>query len=252
MKICFVLLLLFVTGCATEPKVETGPAASVSGYAYLYSNSGNILSTSAGITVTDVSSGRSAVTNDSGKWTITGLPFGTHSFAFTKQGFGSMKLFDFKTEGKDTLCGEEVDMCQPVTDIINFQRFSISISALDSIASYNIIGAMQPPFLETRSVVLCISSDSAKLAKDPSSAPIVLSFVTQGSGYDGNFDWGSTGSFSVGGKSFVHGTIIYATVCVSGMGPAAEYLGNYFDPTTGRQVFTDIKEHSQILSTIMP
>jgi hypothetical protein len=253
MKYCFVLLLFFITGCALEPKVApTGPSGSVSGYAYLYSSKGIVLSSSAGITVTATGTNKSAVTDDSGKWTMTGLPAGNYTFSFVKEGYGSVKEFDFKTEGKDTIDDNETDMSQPVSDQINFQRFTISLSTLDSIASYNMIGSMEPPFLEIRNVVLCISADSAALVNDPQSAPLLLSFSMPGSGYDGGFDWSSTNALAADGKSFPHGTQLYATVFISGEGPDGEYLSNYFDPTTGKEVYTSVGRHSQVLTAIMP
>jgi hypothetical protein len=254
MKNCIVLLLLFVVGCAVEPKIPAGPSGNVSGTAILYDSFGKMLPSSAGITVSVTASGisKSVSTNDSGKWTLAGLPRGIYTLTFTKEGFGTMKVFDFHTEGKDTISREEVDMTEPSFDRINFQRFTISESSLDSIASYNIIGAMQMPFLQMRSVVLCISADSAALADDPNSAPVLLSFSIAGSGYDGGFNWSSTNSSAANNNSFAHGSKLYATVCIYGEGPDGEYLSNYFDPESGRQSFTALGRHSQILSAVMP
>jgi hypothetical protein len=252
MKYSIVLLLMFVIGCATEPKIPNPSLGSLSGNALLYSQTGSILPISSGITVTAEGTGKTAVTNDSGKWTISGLAAGTYTFTFTKSGFGSMKQFDFTTAGKDTISSEEIDLCQPVSDLINFQRLIINLSALDSIPSYEVIGAMEPPFLQSRSVVLCMSADSASLASDPASAPLLVPFVMMGSGYDGDFTWNSTNAFTAKAKPFAHGAKVFATICISGEGPEAEYLSNYFDPHTDRQVYTAIKEHSQILSIVMP
>ena len=153
---------------------------------------------------------------------------------------------------KDTAFADEVDMSQPTSDVINFQRFTVSLLPLDSAVSYNLIGAMQPPFLQIRSVVLCISADSAAFIRDPASAPVLQSFVMGGSGYDGGFDWNSTNALAMGEKSFAHGTKIYATVSISGVGPDGEYFSNYYDPVLGKQVYTALGRHSQILSAVMP
>ena len=251
MKYCAFLLLLFVIGCAVEPKIPNGSFGSVSGHAALFAANGSSLASSAGITVTASGTVKSAQTNDSGEWTLTGLPSGTYTFIFSKEGYGAMKVFDFQTGGKDTVL-DEVELSQPTSEEINFQRFTVSLSEFDSVASYNIIGAMQKPFLQIRSVVLCISADSTTLARDPESAPILLSFSMPGSGYDGGFDWSSTDASAASNKSFSHGTRLYATVCISGEGPDGEYFSNYFDPVLGRQVFTALGRHSQILSTVMP
>ena len=253
MKYCFVLVLFFLTGCALEPQVPTGPTGSVSGYAYLYSSTGTLLPSSAGITVSVNGTNKSAQTNDSGKWTVTGLAAGNYSLTYSKTGFGDVMDFDLKTAGKDTVIeDDEADLSQPAPDQINFQRFTVSLSQLDSIASYNIIGAMEPPFLRIRAAVLCISTDSASLARNPESAPLLLSFSMPGSGYDGGFDWSSTNALTADGKSFPHGATLFATVCISGEGQDGEYLSNYFDPTLGKEVFTSLGRHSQVLTATMP
>ncbi len=250
MKYCLVLLLIIAIGCSVEPKIPSGPTSSVSGYALLFDAGGNPVASSQGITVTS-GTGTSAQTNDSGKWTLTGLPSEKNTFIFSRSGFGTMKIFDFQTSGKDTST-DEVDMCQPPTDEINFQRFTISFSEIDSVPSYNIIGSMQPPFLQTRSVVLCISTDSIALSNDPASASILLQFTKEGSGYDGSFSWSSSSAFDLQKEIIPHGTKLYATVCILGIGPNAEYFSNYFDPILGKQVYTALGKHSQILRGIVP
>jgi len=255
MRYCFFLcsipFLLFAVGCKENTVTPTSNAmGNVSGYVRLYDFNGKALSSSYGVTVSVIGSEKTAQTNDSGKWTLKNLPAGSYTFMFNNEGFGTMKVFDFKVTPNDSAIFDEVDMSEPSREIINFQEFRVSIS--DSIPSYYVIAAMPQPYLDTRSVVLCISTDSAALTHDPASALILLPFVTSGSGYDGGFLWNSTNALSVHADTIAHGKKFYVTLCVSGKGSNAEYLSNYYDPTLNKVVYTALAPHSQILNAIMP
>ena len=182
-----VVLFLVFGGCKRDPITPASVSGNISGYVQLYDADGNPDISSAGVNVTI--SGLSSVsqTNDSGQWTLSGLSQGVYTIIFSKEGYGLTKIIAYQFVGNGTAYVDEVGMSRPSTEIINFQDFSVMLNP-DSTRSYNCVAAMPPPYTEIRSVLLCIGTDSAALAVDPTSAPLVSAFQKAGSGYDGNFN----------------------------------------------------------------
>lgn len=256
MKYCLVLslalYLLLTAGCKEYPEAPSSPNGGVFGCVKLYDSDGNPVKIVGGVSVAVNGSNRLTQTNDSGKWMITGLSAGTYTFSFSKPGFGATKIIGYKFAGSGTTPVDTVSMAEPSHGIINFQRFTIVLSSDDSTASYDIIGAMPQPYLDTRYLVLCFGGDSTALAHDPESAPVLLPFLTKGSGYDGGFLWKSTNTFSLRGNTITHGEKLYACLCIVGKGSGSNKFSNYYDPSIGKVVYTSFGQHSQILSAVMP
>lgn len=249
--LCSFLIPVILASCKND-SVITGPqSGNVSGYIQLYDADGNSASSSVGVKVAVSGSDKTAQTDDSGKWVISDLSAGVYTFIFTKDGFGMTKIIAYQFVGSGTAYVSGLQMTRPSRDILNFQDFSVTLNA-DSTRSYNIIAAMPPPYTEIRSVLLCIGTDSAALANDPSSASLVSALPKAGSGYDGNFNISGVDIIDRTKNLLWKGTKLYATLAVAGEGRNCQLLSNYFDPSINKQVYTAISPHSQILSAVMP
>jgi hypothetical protein len=250
-------LLLFVTGCKNNPM---SPGTTVSGIVKLFDGNGNPLS-SDGVLVSLRGSSVTATaqTDSTGFWRMNGLPMLPATFIYTKQGFGSMKTFNFQVNGKDSVA--EIDMDRPSTEAINlnFQSLKMGKSNTSSEPTYYIQGDLQdPPYWgDSLTIVLCISADSSALIKDPSNATVTMPFLEFASFYDGSFSDHSTSSLSLITYPFNSGTKIYALLCIAGIGKKDfSYRGlncsNYYDPILGRQVYTALSSNGQVLSGMIP
>jgi hypothetical protein len=251
-----ILLFIFFVGCKDHPVSPDTPQGVGTGIVHLFDGDGNAVSDSAVIvsaTGTDIT----AVTDKSGTWHIIGLSKGKHTFTFTKQGFGTMKVFDMESTGSDTASAGTVYMTQTPGDRVNFQTFRIDIPAGDSIPQFTVQGAVPVPHGIRRSLVLCIDSDSSIAAHDPASSQILLQFITDSTisppiVYDGGFLWSSNSEPILHKVKIAHGMKLFAAICVSGVGPNCEYFSNYFDALLDRQMFTSLGLHAQILTARMP
>ncbi|MDP4218866.1 MAG: carboxypeptidase-like regulatory domain-containing protein [Bacteroidota bacterium] len=244
------LNICFAIGCKEKSPTAPVPQGEVVGAIQLFDSDGKLLSSASGVMVSVSGSDKTTQTDDSGKWAISGLEEGEHTFTFTKSGFGAMKIIDLAI-GTTTIA-DTIEMAEPPQEIINFQKFSITISPADSLPTYNAIGTLPRPFLDNRAIVFCIGTDSAALAMDPESAMTQLAFSTPGSGYDGSFMWSSTNSLSLQRDSIGHGKRFFACLCVAGKGPDGDDFSHYYDPSLQKEVYTSLGRRSQILNAVMP
>src|SRR5579872_1814570 len=122
MKYCInlfcIFIIAFTLGC--KQNSVTTQTGVISGKVRLYNESGDSIS-AIGVIVSTIPASNVVQTNDSGFWQIKDIPFGSYTITFTKQGFGSIKVFTVRSNGTDTV--GEVQMTQPATDQINFQAF---------------------------------------------------------------------------------------------------------------------------------
>jgi hypothetical protein len=253
MKYCISFFCIFITaftlGC--KQNSVTTQTGVISGKVRLYNESGDSIS-AIGVIVSTIPASNTVQTNDSGIWQIKDIPFGSYTVVFTKQGFGSIKVFTVQLNGTDTV--GIIQMTQPATDQINFQTFLTGFTSPDSLPAFTVQGQVPPPHAKARFIVLCISADSVLLTQDPSSALLILQFVTDPNktGYDGGFYWASAKDSALHPHMFQHGQKIYATLCVSGEGSGGAHFSNYYDPTLHKQIFTALGPYTQILSAVTP
>jgi hypothetical protein len=252
-----ILLLIVIAGCGKDPVApQFNSGNGPTGIAKLFDGEGNELP-SEGILVTAKGTGKTSLTGKSGIFTFTNLPSGAYDLTFTKNGYGDTKIFSVN----DSSTQIEAYLTTPSTELINFQVLRIYSMPNSEIPTYSIIakvpGKKLEEWIEPRSIVLCISSDSIKLEHDPSSAPVAFQIITDPNlfpilGYDGSFSWESTVEFALRNNPFPHGAKVYATLCVSGKGANCQWLSNYYDPLLNKQIFTSLGPHVQVQSAIMP
>jgi hypothetical protein len=107
---------------------------------------------------------------------------------------------------------------------------------------------MPEPWIDPRTIVCCVSSDSASLAANPYKAPWIFASVQQGSGYDGSFTIDTT----ISEASIAQDTLLYACVCIAGEGTNYRSFSHYYDPVTMQEVYSALGPRSQILSAKLP
>ena len=82
----------FLSGCQEEKIVM--PKGNVVGFVKLFSEEGSAVADKSGVKIT-VNEKHSALTNDAGRFELTGMEPGTYTLTFEKDGFGTMKRFNF-------------------------------------------------------------------------------------------------------------------------------------------------------------
>jgi hypothetical protein len=86
------LAATIVVACKKDNSTEN-PKETVTGYVFYYDINGSRSSDNSGIAVSIEGDTVSTTTNSSGRWTISNLETGTYTFAFSKPGYGTMKVF---------------------------------------------------------------------------------------------------------------------------------------------------------------
>ncbi len=183
-------------------------------------------------------------TNESGAWSFPNLIDGNYSLIFTKSGFGTVESFSDTVNVSDTTKVPTVTMSEPPTDMISLQDFEIIAPN-----TINYSCQMPTPYNTMRTVVCCLSTDSASLAANPYEAPWIFASAEAG-GYAGDFNMSSDTTLSE--DSLAHGTIIYATVCVAGEGTNYGSFSRYYNPITKQEVYSALGPHSRMLSVMVP
>jgi hypothetical protein len=245
----FVLIVAFFSGCKYDPVTPTDqPQGTISGTVVLHNEEGDSLQ-SDGVLVSLAELNQTAMTDASGNWSIQ-VPKGTYTISLTKQGYGMMKIFDVITKGNDTVATDIADMTVPSSEVPTFQMLRVYLGA-DSTLSYFVQGKLEQK-LAYRSLVLCLSTDSTVIAKDPNTAKVIYPFLVQGNFYEAGFDWSSTSTLGVEQQPFAHGTKVYATLAIYGGGEFSEPFSNFYDPSIQKQVYTSLGHHSQILKVTIP
>jgi hypothetical protein len=239
-------ILFALAGCkssSTTPPAVVPTSGALSGRVMLYSGAGTAIAVDTGVTVSVSGSGVTANTNDSGEWVLPGIPAGSCTLTFTKSGFGTVMQFGDTVTLSDTTAIPNVVMSEAPTDGVGFAPFQF-------VAPNSLIFncKMPEPWIDPRSIVCCVSSDSASLAANPYEAPWIFASVQQGSGYDGSFTIDTT----ISEASIANDTIMYACVCIAGEGTNYQSFSHYYDPVTMQEVYSALGPRSQILTAKLP
>jgi hypothetical protein len=230
-----------LAGCKSSSTTPAAPATTsgaLLGRVLLYSGAGSAIAVDTGVTVSVSGSSVTASTNDSGGWILPGIEAGSCTLTFTKSGFGTVMQFGDIVSLNDTIQDSEIVMSEAPADLIGFEAFQfIAPNAL----VFNC--KMPTPASNERTVVCCLSTDSAMLAANPFEAPWIFASVQAG-GYDAEFGIDTT----ISEASIANDTMLYACVCIAGEGTNYQSFSHYYDPVTMQEVYSALGPRSQILS----
>jgi hypothetical protein len=237
-------ILLAIAGCkssSTTP-IYLPPTSALSGRVLLYSGAGSAIVVDTGVTVSVNGLQFTVNTNDSGEWLLPAIATGSYTLTFSRSGFGTVMQFGDSVTANDTTKLSTVVMSEAPTDGVGFAPFQI-------VAPNTLIFDCKMPapsneWTDSRTIVCCVSTDSASLAANPYEAPWIFASVQRGSGYDGSFTIDTT----ISEASIANDTIIYACVCIAGEGTNYQSFSHYYDPVTMQEVYSALGPRSQILS----
>ena len=95
-KLLMLLALPLITNCKKdEPEPET-PKGNISGSVVLYDEATTMVSDSGMTVYVDGYESKGSVTDTGGVFLVAGIPLGTHTLLYTKDGYGTFKIFDFE------------------------------------------------------------------------------------------------------------------------------------------------------------
>ncbi len=231
------------TGNHGDPDPQ--PTGVFLGRVLLYDGSGNALTSDSGVIIAATNQFDTVITNDSGYWLMPFVLPGSYNLTFTKTGFGTVESFSDSSIVNDTAKLPTVIMSEPPADMVGLLAFELIAPNI-----LNFSCKMPMPYIENRTVVCCLSTDSAALAANPYQAPWIVAAATAGSGYDGSFTVTSDSTINI--AALAHGTIIYGTVCIAGEGTNYGSFSRYYDPIAKQEVYSALGPHSRILPVTVP
>ena len=111
-KIYFILILAFWS-CSGDGDEETTPpaatAADITGTVSLY-DEGDTQIDNSGMTVKVVGTSKSATTNASGSFTLSGVTFGTYTLTYEKAGYGTFKKYGVEHRNGNTIISQTTSL----------------------------------------------------------------------------------------------------------------------------------------------
>jgi hypothetical protein len=224
--------------------------SSISGYADIHQSNGEnaniqvIASGPYGMTI--------AKTGDGGHYMISGLGNGTYRLDFSKEGYGTIKMFNVQLFGNDTVYESQVILFK------KYDKFQLPLFTKVSLTSNQRFGPNPTVIIETSMsiyegvlpsplpVVLFIDTVKSVSYKSYASAYSILFPAFADSG-EGKIDF----IFNPAYLPYKKGTEVYFIAYVAN---PDEIQSGYFDKYLGiEQLSTLIPEkHSQVFSFIMP
>jgi hypothetical protein len=246
----FAFILFAFAGCkSNNVMINQGGipmVGALSGRIQLYDGTGKALSSDSGVSVVAMNSYDSVITNDSGQWLMR-IGQGGYTLTFTKSGFGTVMQFGDTVTANDTARDSEVVMSEAPTDGVGFAPFQF-IAPNTLIFNGKMPGQSSSQWIAERTIVCCVSPDSASLAANPYEAPWIFAFTLAGNGYDGSFMVDTT----IREASIANDTMLYACICIAGEGTNYQSFSHYYDPQTMQEVYSALGPRSQILSAKVP
>ncbi len=197
-----------------------------------------------GVTISVNGSSITATSGLAGQWTLSGLTPGSYTLTFTKSGFGTVEQFTDSVAANDTTKLANVVMSAPPAAKVGFQAFEF-IAPKTFVIDCN----MPTPATEMRTLVCCLSADSALLDATPYLAQWTDAIAGAGDGYSGSFNFTDT---TIDVQSLASGTVVYGTVCIAGEGPNYSLFSSYYDPVSNREIYSSLGPHSRIIPITIP
>jgi len=243
MSIVFSLFILSCISCSNEDENITQPITSgnIIGSVNLYDEGiTQIDNSNMKIKVEGITPAISATTEANGDFTLSDVPFGTHTLVYEKSGFGTFKKFNIEhtNTGSSTIITETPSLGQKSTTSIT----SLTLSSSSNFPV--IIGATTNPEgnqANTRYIRFFFSTDPTVSSDNYES--VLETFPVNISPYNLNLSQASLDALD-----FPSGTTVYVK-CYG----ESFWGNNYSDPNLGRDIFPNLNSLSaNAVSFIVP
>ena len=236
-----IISLLSLTSCKNGDPGPTGPTLTgdVIGYCYIYDVLGTNVVNHSGVLVTAEGSNKSAITDSSGRFFITGLSTGTYNIAYSKSGYGTRKTISYQFVGNGQAYLGPVGISQlPVFSITNLR----AVKSADTIKISGTLTGSLP--IGNRWIRLFFGKSSG-VSFNPSD---YLYNIPVGAG-----NASTTFSTNMSAQSFYgFGSAAGQTVYIIAYSESY-VIDSYIDILTGKFIFPNLnKTPSNIVSVVVP
>ncbi len=240
------IIALSIAGCTGS----TGPAGpsltgSMTGFVTLFQSDGSRASDHSGVIVCIQGTSRSAMTDSTGKWTISGVSTGTYNVTYTKQSYGMSEQQGVQFVGGDIACyAGKIIMAQP-------PFFLVALDPVKTIADSNALYVSFTTAGVAKGIeiafLIAVGTDSSVSASDPTKYLYSAIFTNVSNSGAANV-FAST----LGSAGFTSGTPAYVVAY-----PLCYYNGgfeysSYLDHATGRTGYTSLGAASSVIRLIVP
>ena len=222
MKRFLVALVLGLAGLVGGCEGDQGPAGplltgSLQGYVSLYDDEGDRIPNNGGVMVTLEGTLSMAMTDSAGQWQINGVPTGTYTVVFRKDGYFEERQEELQFLGGGTLHLVRVGMYRfPTFDVMSLD-VSGSVGS-DAITSQGVVSALTPswrPVLVVYGLTQEVSTESGKHV-----------FFHESYAYPGVDTFRSTIYLDASTRSYyglTSGAWLYVRAYPAGLGPLSRY-----------------------------
>lgn len=220
--------LSFVIGCKDGDQGPAGPRLSgtLTGFILLHDENGTRLPTSFGATVSLESTDFVATTDSTGRWSLNGVNTGIYNLVYAKAGFGTFMVPSFQFVGGGTYNDGPKELYE-------LPSFTVaSFTPETTTASGNIRLLLKGTLSKVNGSVTFFIGTSGDVSSDPAHNLFTLS-VSSYPDAD-NFNHGLS-AFELDRVGLTSGTMIYLKAY-----PSNKSYQRYYDPATGRPVYTGI------------
>jgi len=242
MKCCYIGIVIFVilflnAGCKKDNPVST--TGNLVGHAYLINNQEIKMSDNSQITVSVEGTSYHDSTKTDGSYSISNVPYGTHTITFQKNGFTLEKIQDYQfvDGGKNPI----YDVGLRAFPTFSIGNLSAVISSGNVSLTVSLVGGELNSYKEAR---IFISKDSSTVSCEP------------------KFYIYTTPSYAVFGTNNLTMNISFATLYQKGLisgtkifivGYPATSVGTKYYDAEGLEVIHDIALHpSNIVGVVVP
>lgn len=223
------------------------------GFLGLVDSKGNTASDFSGITVTvsnpstlstlSLSSSKTAVTNSAGKFVIQNLETGTYTLTFSKSGYGTVTYYNQPYTGGGDIVYSAVPGYIVRTYLSEPGGYTITAASISSVYATGLMLNMQTSLTSSSFGNIRYARIFIGTSSQVSSSNYLATYVASTTSISGN-----TMSFSCYFSNAIPQSQMYAIVYPCGPGYVDGFItGYYFDPTTGKNIFTDLGTPSAVI-----
>ena len=255
-NLLYILLLSMCSlfGCKSNSSTpSTEPTGNLSGDVILYDQNCNTLTDNSGVKVDIEGTAFSAVTNSKGSWTISGLPAGSYSIAFSKSGYDTTKFgnYHFVVGGAgyfDKINFYQVPAFSPILTSIRLADSLIKGTDTTIVAARSgISGTFTNISWINKQLEGIVYFSTDPLVSPNNITSVVYSIAISASPNSPDF-FERTPAFDLYSRGFKSGDKVYAVAYSSGCN-----ISSYLDAKSGKYIHTGYgKIASNVISSILP